>query len=84
MCDDSWDINDAQVVCHQLGYDKADAYKISAYFGQGSTTSPVWLDDVTCSGSESRLEFCHHAGWDIENCNHVEDAGVVCCKFVAS
>ena len=77
VCDDGWDINDANVVCRMLGYlGGAVAAKLSAYFGQGS--GRIWLDDVACSGSESSLSFCLHAGWSVENCGHDGDAGVIC------
>ncbi|XP_033731920.1 scavenger receptor cysteine-rich domain-containing group B protein-like [Pecten maximus] len=75
VCDDSWDNNDAEVVCRQLGYSGGDA-RSNAYFGRGS--EPTWMDDVRCDGSESRLQACRFSGWRIENCNHGEDAGVVC------
>ena len=38
----------------------------------------IWLDDVRCSGSESSIENCPHDGWGIQNCDHGEDASVIC------
>ena len=78
VCDDSWDINDANVVCRELGYFSASSAPHQAAYGQGS--DPIWLDDVACHGGEAALRDCAHYGtWRVTNrCGHNEDASVVC------
>ncbi|TKS92387.1 Deleted in malignant brain tumors 1 protein Hensin [Collichthys lucidus] len=76
VCDNGWDLNDAQVVCRELGCGTARIAPKSAHFGQGS--GPIWLDNVACSGSELSLNDCQHSSFGTHNCNHSEDASVVC------
>ena len=76
VCDDDWDINDASVVCRQLGFPDAVSAPGSAHFGGGN--GQIWLDNVGCSGSESSIADCTHNGWGVESCNHDEDASVIC------
>ena len=76
VCDDNWDINDAQVACRNVGFSRATAAYQSAKFGKG--TGEIWLDEVGCTGSERYLEECASNGWGSHDCSHSEDASVAC------
>uniref|UniRef100_A0A8C4SKV3 Soluble scavenger receptor cysteine-rich domain-containing protein SSC5D n=1 Tax=Erpetoichthys calabaricus TaxID=27687 RepID=A0A8C4SKV3_ERPCA len=76
VCDKSWDLVDAKVVCRQLGCGTAVRAAVSAEFGEGS--GPVWLDDVNCHNYDFTLWDCPSADWGESKCLHRRDAGVVC------
>uniref|UniRef100_A0A8C8AM08 Soluble scavenger receptor cysteine-rich domain-containing protein SSC5D n=1 Tax=Otus sunia TaxID=257818 RepID=A0A8C8AM08_9STRI len=76
VCDDGWDLNDAAVVCRQLGCGTAMSAPGLSGFGEGS--GPIWLDGVSCLGTEATLTECSFKPWGNHACNHVEDASVVC------
>lgn len=76
VCDDSWGLSDAKVVCRQLGHETAITGAGNAIFGQGSGL--IWMDDVTCTGNEASLFECGQSPLGQHNCVHNEDAGVVC------
>ena len=77
MCDDGWGWEESDVVCKSLGYPLgAQKYYHGAHYGQGSGL--ILLDDVVCTGRESSLQYCKHAGFHIENCGHHEDVSVKC------
>ena len=76
VSDDYFDINDADVVCAELGYLGAAQYHCCAYYGQGS--GPIWLDNLACTGNETSLYYCSHSGVGNNYDSHYEDVGVVC------
>ena len=43
-------------------------------------SGPIFLDDVQCAGTESKILQCGHYGsiGEHRNCSHSDDAGVVC------
>ncbi|NWX59789.1 MARCO protein, partial [Promerops cafer] len=73
ICDDGWTIREAGVVCQMLGFTHA-----VSFFTAPAGTGQIWLDDVSCTGSESSITDCSKRGWGEHNCSHSEDVGVEC------
>jgi len=76
VCDDSWDMHDAEVVCRQLGCGPAVSALAEAAFGEG--TGLIWLEQVECKGTELSLQDCWARPGDSGVCRHKEDVGVHC------
>ena len=48
----------------------------NAHFGAGS--GKIWMDDVACSSSYTKLIYCPSSILGTSNCGHSDDAGVSC------
>uniref|UniRef100_A0A8C3RTC7 Soluble scavenger receptor cysteine-rich domain-containing protein SSC5D n=1 Tax=Chelydra serpentina TaxID=8475 RepID=A0A8C3RTC7_CHESE len=72
VCDDSWDMADANVVCKQVGCGSVVSALGEAAFGEG--TGPIWVETLNCRGTESSLWDCPAKAWGESNCDHMEDA----------
>ena len=56
-----WDINDATVICRQLGYSGgAEVALMNDVYGL--VRGPVWIANLQCTGSESNVMECVHDG----------------------
>ncbi|XP_043919573.1 deleted in malignant brain tumors 1 protein-like [Protopterus annectens] len=76
ICDESWDMNDANVTCAQLNCGEAISANTNGYFGQGSGAG--WFNSFECSETDTSLFQCQKNQWDDNICDHSKDAGVVC------
>ena len=81
VCDNGWDLNDAQVVCNQVDLGIGAAVRYNGFYGEGN--GRIWLDNVNCVGTELNIGNCSHGGWGIENCSHSQDAGVKCSSGIS-
>ncbi|KAL0195583.1 hypothetical protein M9458_009155, partial [Cirrhinus mrigala] len=69
VCDDQWDISDAQVVCRQLGCGAALSADGNSVFGAGEDV--VWLNRI-------HLWDCPLSLKNHTDCSHKEHAGLTC------
>jgi len=75
VCDNYWNENGGIVACRQLGLSLVTT-TTGAYYGEGK--GRIWLDNLSCKGSEARLIDCLHNEFATSKCGHNLDAGVVC------
>uniref|UniRef100_A0A8C1Q626 SRCR domain-containing protein n=1 Tax=Cyprinus carpio TaxID=7962 RepID=A0A8C1Q626_CYPCA len=81
VCDDQWDISDAQVVCRQLGCGAALRADGNSVFGAGKGV--VWMNRVECRGNEIHLWDCPLSLKNHTDCSHKEHAGLTCAGHMA-
>jgi deleted-in-malignant-brain-tumors protein 1 len=65
------------VACRQLGFSTTGAVALSGFMVPDGT-GQIWLDDIRCRGTETRLIDCPARPLAQNNCGHGEDAGVRC------
>jgi len=56
--------------------------QIGNSYGAGS--GAIWLDEVHCSGTETRITECSHNGWGSHDCSHMEDISVSCSSGICA
>ena len=93
VCDDFFGADDATVACRQLGFSGTSYFiiisskmlcyiligGIAIFTGFTNGVGQIWLDNVQCVGTETRLIDCPYLSpIGTHNCAHFEDAGVRC------
>jgi hypothetical protein len=58
ICAEGWDSNDATVVCKQMAYAGGVPFGPRYY----SSRTPIWMSNVSCSGTERDIKFCNPQG----------------------
>ncbi|XP_064388131.1 uncharacterized protein LOC135336300 isoform X2 [Halichondria panicea] len=78
--DTNWGLDDALVVCKQLGFSAADSAVSGRVFAPADLHTPVLLTDVQCSDGAVSLQDCEYqTGNSLPFYNlHTRDAGVRC------
>ena len=88
ICDDEFDINDANVICKMLGFPLAlaalaiDLGYPTAFdlYGTAPSGNKFVLNNLRCTGNEPSIFDCPHPGQWNENCGATDIAGVLCAK----
>ena len=84
VCNDTWDMDDATVVCRQLGYGRVLSIEVGSLnrtFVRGQPTQ-TWMHNVQCRNTESSLLQCdsNFSVWNEAESRHFSEAEVSCCK----
>ena len=77
VCKHKWNLNNAVVVCKQLGNSGQHA---SVNMNIPGGVGNIWMDDIVCEGTESKIDQCNSTlpGIHKSSCVHDQDAGVSC------
>ena len=64
-------------ICSYTGATDAwDGSNTKSKFRTGSSSQPIYMDDLACGGHERALDDCGHV--KAHNCQHSEDASMQC------
>ncbi|XP_053387280.1 deleted in malignant brain tumors 1 protein-like [Mercenaria mercenaria] len=75
VCDDSFDINDASVMCRTMNL-TATAYIKGAFYGRG--IGPIFAQKFKCGGNEQHIKQCK---FDVNvQCTHARDISIYCTE----
>ena len=74
VCDDMWDISDANVACRMMGF--SQAVTSPKYINLPYSSPDFIMDNVDCTGDEDDLFQCPYVA--VHNCGASEGAGVTC------
>ncbi|XP_071795096.1 neurotrypsin-like [Asterias amurensis] len=88
LCDDSWDKENADVICRQAGYHSAVMATSSSYFGVHDPEDEAnfggvefLADRINCEGSESNVVVCPADDLPDGECDTGHEAGVSCNRI---
>ena len=72
------DYYEAATLSHNASFPIAAIGLSRAAFNSANNTVRIFLDNIHCTGSETRLLDCLHSPLGTHNCGHREDASVIC------
>ena len=55
----------------------------SSYYSAGSSSQPIWLDNIICNSSSNCLAYCESCpATQYHNCRHSQDVALGCGKQI--
>ena len=81
VCDHFWDMNEAKVICRELGFTGATAVRANSYYGAG--TGNILDNHPNCKGTETSFKNCPISSlksfWTTSGCQgHHREVGIDC------
>jgi len=78
LCSSTWDRNDGTVACHQLGLEFVTIPPHTYRHNYGQGTGQIWLEKLSCTGSEARLTDCVHNQFNSNKCTSSQIVNLIC------
>ena len=79
VCNSRFGTNDATVVCRQLDFSDTGAIAIRDSISSfGANSGPIFLDHLSCKGTENRLLDCGQNALGLYECDQSDVVGVQC------
>ncbi len=75
VCEDGFDLQDAEVVCRELGCGSPSVFRGGLY---GEAGAPGWMRRLQCEGHESSLLDCRSSGSAGNTCSLGGAVGLTC------
>ena len=80
ICNDRLNDAAASVLCKMAGYSHGGQYSKEYQQNLPNKATIIWLDDLTCKGTEVHVDQCRHRIWGSNDCSHSEDVGIRCFR----
>ena len=74
ICYEGWGRKETTVACKQLGFVEGAALAVR----NETITETKWMKNVTCTGSEDRLDACAYSGFRWNDCPDFSYVSIVC------
>ncbi len=75
VCEDDFDLRDAEVVCRELGCGTPSVLQGALY---GEVGPPMWFKEFQCEGNESALLDCRSSDSARDNCSAAKSVEFTC------